>query len=159
MKKKLFLLAVLLTAAVLAACAGRPAAAASPSAGGAGPQIVELHLGEIGDNAGIKDPIVPAYLPGGANELHKQMDKAEILRDGEVLVSIEYAEIKDGNAYPEHGKAAVTESDGGITLALRLNSGVACTLKSSKVPKDELVRVAESFHLEEGPKAEPPKDQ
>ncbi len=131
-----------------------PQETASPSA-----EVIDIRPLDISADASVDD-IMPFYLPQKRSDgsdvrqpsLSITGDRATISSDGDILVELYYTqEMQD---FPASGKAEITSQNGEYTLKIRLNSNTGCTLKSTGLSKDELIRIAESFCVNSGPPAQ-----
>jgi hypothetical protein len=143
MKKCIFILTLILV--FCAACAA---------------EITDVTIDKSIESATIDDIIVPFYLPQTTAEgtevlgaIRKKGDKATIYNGEETLVSIDYYDkgAKLLESAPKPGKAAVTADGGSYTLVMMLNENIGVVMTSRDITKEELIKTANSFYLEEGP--------
>ena len=132
-----------------------PQESASPSA-----EVISIQSPDIPASAEGNGDILPFYLPqkrsDGSNvrqpSLSKTGDHATISSGGDILVELYYTQ--ETQDFPVSGKAEITLQNGEYTLKILLNPDMACTLISSELSKDELIRIAESFYVDSGPPAQ-----
>jgi hypothetical protein len=120
-------------------------------------EVIAVQISDIPEDADINAIIVPAYLPQKLSDgkevrmpaISKSGDKATISTGKTILVEIYYT--RDVYGFPEQGKAEISGQSKDYALKIRLNSQIACTLKSTQISREELIRVANSFYIETGP--------
>jgi hypothetical protein len=106
--------------------------------------------------------VVPFYLPQKTKDkdlissitFSKSGQEAKILYDNEEIVYLNYFGLLDYNGnykFPEVGKATIIEENYNITVVCTLSKSYGCIISSSQVPRDELVKVADSFELRDEP--------
>lgn len=123
---------------------------------------IDVDINKSLEDATLQDIIVPFYLPQTLTDGRRinsavswKGDHATIGDDEDVLVTIRYVEIDDACMYdfPKLGEASIAEGQNKITIKMRLSSTIGCEMISNGITREELIKIAESFYVEQGPPA------